>query len=131
MRWCDARRNLVAKFDGCIDESNMKPMSDPIQASSMGSYQNISMTGSEIFKFAVRAVPQVRALGNHAACRMSSVRYGPFFVTGISSALRIYCRDQEVDDGDDSVKPILLSFPQLEYIWIQVWCWSCFCARRL
>jgi len=52
-------KNLVAKFDGCIDESNMKPMSDPIQASSMGSYQNISMTGSEIFKFAVRAVPQI------------------------------------------------------------------------
>lgn len=45
-----------------IDSSDAAAANKPsceVACSSNGSFSNISMTGSEIFKFAVRAVPQI------------------------------------------------------------------------
>jgi len=53
--------NLVASFftNGLEEGATTNKATSESAASTMGSYQNICMTGSEIFKFAVRAVPQI------------------------------------------------------------------------
>jgi hypothetical protein len=59
--------------------SHCKPLST--SCSAQGAYNNINMTGSEIFKFAVRAVPKVRPWTQTSVLRPDWVlvgHLGPF-----------------------------------------------------
>ncbi len=50
-----------------LDAKGNKPFQDKAEASEPGSYKNVAMVGQEVYKFAVRSVPQVRRMltGNH------------------------------------------------------------------
>jgi 3-oxoacyl-[acyl-carrier-protein] synthase-3 len=50
---------LIAQQVDSSEEGAVNKPTSAAACSSNGSFNNISMTGSEIFKFAVRAVPQI------------------------------------------------------------------------